>query len=403
MRMIDRLKSGLKRRIKRLVSGAAENEDRRIFANYYALGGYSGNTARETTFITADGREMPVYPDYRYRIKPGWRYFPEMSLLDKLCTKGIGTDQDRDFLIEAAGNRTLTVDLATVKKTLNPLLEKHPELFINQATDEARVPVLAPGCDEIEARITSLAQAHQNLLAELKARQIYSFSPGDRMLEIGFISGGYSIFAFERLGFKAFGVDNCYGGLISQPPLPGYISEQMKSMAEFHEGDITGRTPFEDGSFKLIFSVSVLEHVQNLPAAFAEFKRLLAPGGVLVHNYHPFYSENGGHALGILDSPWAHVLLSRDDYVRYVRELRSFECPEAESWIKDALNPTPIHLMQKYLTEAGFEIKIWRAGMSKPGLKGLDRNIVAQAMARHEGITLHDLTCSNVFFAATAE
>lgn len=79
------------------------------------------------------------------------------------------------------------------------------------------------------------------------------------------------------------------------------------------------------------------------------------------------------------------------------------ECPEAENWIKDALNPTAMHLMQKYLTEAGFEIMIWRAGMSKPGLMGLDRRIIGEAMEQHEGITLHDLTCNNVFFVATAE
>jgi SAM-dependent methyltransferase len=402
MKLIKSIKSSLKRRIKQVVCGASKAEDQRIFADYHALGSYEEPRARETAFITTDGREIPVYSDYRYRIKPGWKYFREMALLDQLCARGFGSEQDRQFLNAVAGSRTLTAELSTVRSRLNHLLIKYPELFIKQEIDNIQVPVLKPSAAEIESRVSSLAQYHRNILADLQARGIYSHSPGDRMLEIGFISGGYSIFAFERLGFKAFGVDNYYGGLTSQPPLPGYASEILGSRAGFHNGDITRRTPFEDNSFNLIFSASVLEHVQNLPAAFAELRRLLAPGGVMVHSYHPFYCENGGHALGILDSPWAHVRLNRDDYLRYVGQFRPYECPEAEHWIRDALNPTPMNMMQKCLTDAGLDIRHWKAGMSKPGLLGLEQDIIKEAMEQHEGITLHDLTCNNVFFAATS-
>ena len=41
--------------------------------------------------------------------------------------------------------------------------------------------------------------------------------------------------------------------------------------------------PFEDNSFNVIFSSNVLEHVEDLDAAFAEMKRVLKPGGVMVH------------------------------------------------------------------------------------------------------------------------
>ncbi len=40
--------------------------------------------------------------------------------------------------------------------------------------------------------------------------------------------------------------------------------------------------------------------------------------------------------------------------------------------------------------------------MSKPGFRGLEQHIISEAMKLHEGTMLHDLTCNNVFFAATA-
>ena len=56
-------------------------------------------------------------------------------------------------------------------------------------------------------------------------------------------------------------------------------------------GDVDGMVvadaanlPFEDNSFDLIFSSNVLEHVEKLDEAFVEMKRVLAPGGVMIHS-----------------------------------------------------------------------------------------------------------------------
>ena len=42
--------------------------------------------------------------------------------------------------------------------------------------------------------------------------------------------------------------------------------------------------PFVDGYFDLVFSSNVLEHVEDLDTCLAEMKRVLAPGGVMVHS-----------------------------------------------------------------------------------------------------------------------
>ncbi len=56
-------------------------------------------------------------------------------------------------------------------------------------------------------------------------------------------------------------------------------------------GDVEGMViadaaelPFEDNSFDLIFSSNVLEHVERLDDAFEEMKRVLVPGGVMIHS-----------------------------------------------------------------------------------------------------------------------
>jgi SAM-dependent methyltransferase len=48
--------------------------------------------------------------------------------------------------------------------------------------------------------------------------------------------------------------------------------------------DYDGRTiPLPDASVDVIFSSNVLEHVEDLPPAFREFRRVLKPGGVEIH------------------------------------------------------------------------------------------------------------------------
>jgi SAM-dependent methyltransferase len=45
--------------------------------------------------------------------------------------------------------------------------------------------------------------------------------------------------------------------------------------------------PFEDGSFDLVLGHAVLHHIPDLDRAFAEFKRVLRPGGVIVFAGEP--------------------------------------------------------------------------------------------------------------------
>lgn len=46
-------------------------------------------------------------------------------------------------------------------------------------------------------------------------------------------------------------------------------------------GSIEEKTPWPDGFFDRVVAIHVLEHLRNLPAALAEIKRILKPGGFL--------------------------------------------------------------------------------------------------------------------------
>ncbi len=45
--------------------------------------------------------------------------------------------------------------------------------------------------------------------------------------------------------------------------------------------------PFEDGSFDLVIGHAILHHIPDLSAAFAEFHRVLAPGGIVIFAGEP--------------------------------------------------------------------------------------------------------------------
>lgn len=69
------------------------------------------------------------------------------------------------------------------------------------------------------------------------------------------------------------------------------------------------RLPFSDGSFDVVVSNAVLEHVNDLPCLARELARVLAPQGVMDMLWHNFYCPSGSHLPRWVtdESPWGHV------------------------------------------------------------------------------------------------
>ncbi|OFW61973.1 MAG: hypothetical protein A2133_07220 [Actinobacteria bacterium RBG_16_64_13] len=70
-----------------------------------------------------------------------------------------------------------------------------------------------------------------------------------------------------------------------------------------------GRFPYPDGSFDVVTSNAVLEHVLNLEGFVSECHRVLAPGGCVDMWWHNFYCPSGSHLPRQVRerSPWGHV------------------------------------------------------------------------------------------------
>jgi ubiquinone/menaquinone biosynthesis C-methylase UbiE len=118
-----------------------------------------------------------------------------------------------------------------------------------------------------------------------KVRKALGHEPGHypRTLEIG---SGTGYFTLNLLRAGLIGEATCSD--IS----PGMLDTLQANAARLGLGVHTEpadaeRLPFADASFDLVFGHAVLHHIPDLPRAFAEFERVLAPGGTVLFAGEP--------------------------------------------------------------------------------------------------------------------
>jgi SAM-dependent methyltransferase len=93
-----------------------------------------------------------------------------------------------------------------------------------------------------------------------------------RVLEVG--CGGGALLAFMR----EHGLDPTGSDLL---PEAVRLAREAAPGCEVIEAD-AARLPFPDASFDRLVSHHLVEHLPDLPATLAEWKRVLSPGGVMV-------------------------------------------------------------------------------------------------------------------------
>lgn len=353
-------------------------------------------------FETADGSRLPVYENYRYSVKPGWKYFSSLSSLHSLIKRDLASLVEKEFFHEAKGSRTLTKPLSEIEAVAKKAVSRNKKLFLPESLEPAFQPQLIPSQHEILQKIAHHQKDHRVLFSKLKSFGVEAkIRMPSKLLEIGYISGGFSIFAFENLGFEAYGIDNFYGNETRKSPLSEYIKKKIGSSVRFITGDITRKTDFNNNELNVIYSASVLEHINNLAEAFKEMHRILKPGGVIIHGYNPLFCPNGGHALGITDCPWGHVRMGMKDYLRYMEELRPHEADIAKQWIDSSLNGMSIRGMQNHIARQGFQILFWQQHAAAiKDQAGLTPDIMAECFENHPDIGLADMITSTVTFVA---
>lgn len=101
--------------------------------------------------------------------------------------------------------------------------------------------------------------------------RLLRLEPGCRVLEVG-CGGGAFLARLEESGCEAVGVD--------------LLEEAVRAAREMVREATVLRVdavslPFEDGSFDRLAAHHLVEHLDDLPGALHEWKRVLVPGGVM--------------------------------------------------------------------------------------------------------------------------
>lgn len=111
------------------------------------------------------------------------------------------------------------------------------------------------------------------------------------------------------------------------------------------------RLPFDDGTFDVVISSQVLEHVENYPQLAGELYRVMKPGAVFLHFFPPPFHIIEGHTDipfgGRFHPDWWLKLWIRAGVRRY-----GMSADEYLAWARDYLNTRVNYLTKSQLIEA---------------------------------------------------
>jgi SAM-dependent methyltransferase len=356
VRFVKRLVRGTVRLVLRLprVRGLVESELRQ---RTHAQGGVRPTPdVGEREFVDRFGGRHGRDPDLRDRLKPNWR-----SMCDPAAASAVPADEDlrgraRKAKTSVAEARTLVATTAGVQLTGR---------------------VLEIGCYDGAVAFELARDPGTTMIASDLARYYITQRPesvaGDLAAEqarLGTIRDGAA---------RVAGVD------------PASVT--------FVEDDITA-SALEPASLDAIVSFEVLEHVAGPAEAFAAMARLLRPGGVMYHDYNPFFSSIGGHSLATLDVPWGHARFDDADVERYLREFRPAEADQALRFYRDNLNRMTLADLRAAVSGAGLELLAVVPWNQRPLLTDASPEVLAEVRRSYPSATIDDLLATFVAVVA---
>ncbi len=157
--------------------------------------------------------------------------------------------------------------------------------------------------------------------------------------------------------------------------------------------DDIAASAFEDESFDILCSWRTLEHLTNPSAVFAQMYRIVRPGGLVFHEYNPFFGIDGGHSLVTLDFPWGHARLDASDLERYLDTFRPNEKTLAMEFYQSALNRMSIAHMESFARAAGFEVEALVPRARTEDLMEVTQAVLSSVRKVYPFVTLNDLVC----------
>ena len=306
-------------------------------------------------FYHYSNNEIPIFLDYRYKIKSGWAFFHSLQSLSYLKNKNLLSKSEIDFFNIAIGQRTLMKSLEEINSFAQKVCKRYKKFFFDESL--VNNPRLKNDFKKNNEVLEIFKKFNLKRINFLNSKIKKKIKTNSNILEIGYLSGGHSVTAFQELGFNSFGIDNFYDGKFDNECLPyKHVQNQLNSKSTFIIGDISKRNFGYENKFDLIYSTSVLEHLMDIDGSLLEMNNLLKNNGIIFHNYNPYFCVSGGHALGIGDFPFMHLQLSHEEYISYLKKNRPFESEMAISWINENMNKKISQkIMKEKLSKAGFE------------------------------------------------
>jgi SAM-dependent methyltransferase len=268
---------------------------------------------------------------------------------------------------------------------------------------------------ETVKRLDYVGKGRDQVAGLVQFLAIHGFSvTGREILEVGCFNGAASYGLTEAGARRVHGIDSANNFVTSEEMTDSCIRRQKKWLDELrhsvrHEfsrdwkgcrpervsfGDLNIGDLNEVSEYDLIVSMATVEHVLDPRRAFAAMFRALRPGGLSVHNYHPFFCASGAH-FDTLDFPWGHVRLTSEDFRQYVRTFRPDEVEIAEYRIFRTINRLTLTELTQVVVNAGF--KMIELFASVGDWKEVTHTIFVQSKANYPTLTLTDLTANNVW------
>ena len=243
------------------------------------------------------------------------------------------------------------------------------------------------------------------------SRDLHLDIKGKKILDVGCGDGALAYVLAAHGASEVHGIDTDFSYRQLNPQHPDLLKDavrQLPAMADrriedldravqLFEGDIQ-RLQIE-GRYDIILSLTVLEHVFDLRTGLQAMCDMLTPGGFMIHRFNPYFSETGGHEFGILDFPWGHVRLSRDEIAEYLETYRAWERDQTLDTLDQAFNSPKLTLDEIDVLFGTLGLTILHASESRAFSWKPDSSreeILKQCRRNYPTITWRDLASDNV-------
>lgn len=242
--------------------------------------------------------------------------------------------------------------------------------------------------------------------------KIHDLTISDKViLEVGCAFGHSSFALAEQEARRVDAIDFSEAWVMSLHPSCEEIDEQSEYLRLFREsmGHVFARVTakplnkivhFKDldvasldvqNVYDFIISFDTFEHIMNPGKALKAMFMALRPGGFCVHQYHPFFFEDGAH-FDTLDFRWGHVRLTSEDFDRYKAQYHSDEVDLAKIRFYRTINRMTISDFKEYAIMSGFEIvEFVVTGRGLETLEDIDLGFFKQCRENYPSVTINDI------------